>query len=127
MMQTIPAGSRSGNFNKAVRESLGGDRRCCKRNSDVIPKYFLSRTVLIPDTTAYSLLHRLAGYRGLDSPPLRKVRIYLATVTVVYLPLAIVALRSRTPADHLHFFHDWAASFASPFLVSSTRKSYGDG
>lgn len=73
--------------------------------------------MLIPDTTAYSLLHRLAGYRGSESPPLPKVKIYLATVTVVYLPLAIVALLgSRAPADHLQFFHDWAASFV--LLVS---------
>jgi len=117
MMQTIPAGSISGNFNKAVRESPGGDRRCCRRNSDIIPKYSLSRTVLIPDTTAYSLVHRLAGYRGLESPPLHKVKIYFATVTVIYLPLAIVALLgSGTPTDHLHLFHDWAASFV--LLVS---------
>ena len=87
-----------------------------------MPTHFPSQTVLIPDTTAYSLLHRLAGYRGLESPPPPKVKIYLATVVVIYLPLLLAALLGpRTPADHLQFFHDWAASFvllvSGPVLV----------
>lgn len=61
--------------------------------------------MLIPDTTAYSLLHRLAGYHGLESPPLPKVKIYLATVTVIYLPLAIVALLSALSITELNPEH----------------------
>jgi len=71
-------------------------------NSDRTPTPSPSQTSLIPNTTAYSLLHWLAGYRGLESPPLPKVRIYLATVAVIYLPLAIAALlgsRARHRCD----------------------------
>ena len=46
-------------------------------------------------------------------------------MTVIYLPLLIAALLGRrAPADHLQFFHDWAASFvllvSGPVLVILT-------
>ena len=63
--------------------------------------------MIIPDTSARSLIHKLLRViTGQDSPAPAKIRIYLTTAALLYLPLAIAALVGpKPPESHLQFFH----------------------
>lgn len=81
------------------------------------------RALLALDTTAGSILHRLAGFQFLSRPNFPSVLvIYIAAVAVTYVPLLLAAWLSPlpiampTPTLHLPFLYDWNVAFT--FVVS---------
>jgi len=76
---------------------------------------------LYPNTSSYSLLHKLASRRGAGSKPPRLVRVYLVVVAATYLPLLLAAklegpLWYGSPPGTLTFLRDWGLGYA--LLVS---------
>jgi hypothetical protein len=82
---------------------------------------------LCPDTSSYSLLHRLAREPG--SQPPRLVRVYLVVVAVTYLPLLLAAKLGSVPlweasrAGPLTFLQDWGLGYALLSARSSIRSA----
>jgi hypothetical protein len=79
-----------------------------------------------PDTTVGSLLHRIVAYKPTTSVSPSRVKIYLVSVAITYVPLLVAAffsshftslpLWTSTPDVSLPFLRNWNIAFT--FLVS---------
>jgi hypothetical protein len=83
-----------------------------------LPSLEQSKVILVnPDTTGGSLIHRLALYKGPGSPMPPRIKTYIASVLITYVPLLLFVILGPTPRSGLSsFFQDWPVGFV--FLVS---------